>query len=196
MPNAKKTAKKRASKLAKKTAKKAVAHAAAKPATKATKKATKPRPTKPVAASSAKPSKIASKRKGEPTPSASPDKGRPVMANKPTSIDDYLRHVDPATRKLLQALRETIVSLVPEAEECISYAMPAFRWQGKVIGGFAATRDGGSYYPFSGSTLDTLGDALAGYSRTKSGLHFTSDKPLPRTLVKTLLDARMAEVEG
>lgn len=116
------------------------------------------------------------------------------MANKPTSIDDYLRHVDPETRRLLQALRQTILSLVPEAEECISYSMPAFRWKGKVIGGFAATRDGGSYYPFSGTTLDTLGDALAGYSRTKSGLHFTSDKPLPRALVKTLLDARMAEV--
>lgn len=117
------------------------------------------------------------------------------MANKPTSIDEYLSHVDPETKALLQSLRKTIRSLVPDAEECISYSMPAFRWQGKVIGGFAATREGGSYYPFSGTTLDTLGDALNGYSRTKSGLHFTSKKPLSRALVTKLLDARKAELD-
>ncbi len=116
------------------------------------------------------------------------------MANKPTSIDEYLSHVDGETKLLLQTLRQTILELVPDAEECISYSMPAFRWQGKVIGGFAATREGASYYPFSGTTLATLGAALAGYSQTKSAVHFTQAKPLPRALVSALLEARKAEL--
>lgn len=180
------TTKKTAAKPAAKSAKKAVKKTARKGG-EATQKVT-------AKASAAQPSKLATKRKGEPSPSTAPDKGRPVMANKPTSIDDYLAHVDPETRQLLEGLRQIILSLVPEAEQCISYSMPAFRWKGKVIAGFAATRDGGSYYPFSGTTLDTLGDQLAGYSRTKSGLHFTREKLLPKPLVKVLLDARMAEV--
>jgi uncharacterized protein YdhG (YjbR/CyaY superfamily) len=172
MPNAKKAAKKAAKKVTKKAAKKAVKKATAKPVAKTTTKASK----KAVA-------KVATK-------------GRPSMAMKPTTIDDYLSHVDAKTKPLLQELRKIIRELVPEAEECISYSMPAFRWQGKVIGGFAATREGASYYPFSGTTLDTVAEALSGYSRTKSGLHFTSDKRLPRALVKTLLEARMAEVRS
>lgn len=127
-------------------------------------------------------------------PSEAPVKGRPSMATKPTTIDEYLDHVDGETKTLLEELRQMIRQLVPDAEECISYSMPAFRWQGKVIGGFAATRAGGSYYPFSGTTLDTLGDALAGYGRTKSGLHFTHENPLPRALVRRLLDARKVEI--
>ena len=118
------------------------------------------------------------------------------MKIKATTIDEYLNGVNTDQRAALDRLRRIISSAVPDAEECISYSMPAFRWNGKVIGGFAATREGGSYYPFSGTTLDTLGEALAGYSRTKSGLHFTRESPLPRALVEKLLDARMAEVRG
>jgi uncharacterized protein YdhG (YjbR/CyaY superfamily) len=181
MPQAKKAANK-TTKNATKVAKKVTTKVAKKVTTKVAKKVT---------------TKVATQAAKKTSPKAAePTKGRPSMANKPASIDDYLSHVDPATRKLLQALRQTILKLVPQAEECISYSMPAFRWQGKVIGGFAATREGGSYYPFSGTTLDTLGEALNGYSRTKSGLHFTSDKPLPRALVSKLLEARKAELDG
>jgi uncharacterized protein YdhG (YjbR/CyaY superfamily) len=184
MPNAKKAAKKVAKISAKKAAKQVPAKAVAKTSAKKMTKRAAAVETKSPKASAAK--SVASK---------TATKGRPSMATKPTTIDDYLSHVDAETKQLLQALRQTIRKLVPDAEECISYSMPAFRWNGKVIGGFAATREGGSFYPFSGTTLDTLGDAaLAGYGRTKSGLHFTSAKPLPLALVRKLLQARMAEV--
>jgi len=114
---------------------------------------------------------------------------------KATSIDDYLASVPDAQREALEKLRQQIRSLVPDCEECISYSMPAFRWHGEVIAGFAATKAGCSYYPFSGTTLATLSDALAPYSRTKSAVHFDAKKGLPTALLKKLIAARKLEIE-
>ncbi len=109
------------------------------------------------------------------------------------AIDDYLAGVNPKSRALLQNLRKTIHAIVPEVAECISYGMPAFRYQGRVIAGFQATSNGCSYYPFSGTTLKTLAGLIEGYSKTKSALHFGPDKPLPASLIRKLLKSRIAE---
>ena len=103
------------------------------------------------------------------------------------------KHMEIGSRALLQKLRETIRSVVPEVEECISYRLPAFRYRGNIIAGFSATSVGCSYYPFSGTTLKTLADAVEGYGKTKSALHFGPDEPLPVALVRQLLQARIAE---
>lgn len=131
-----------------------------------------------------------------PQPRVSPKKASPESraAAKPTNIDEYLAQVDGETRELLQQLRRTIHQLVPEVSECISYSMPAFRYHGKVIAGFLATKRGASYFPFSRTTLDTKSNLLKGYSRTKSALHFSKQHPLPQKLVDVLLRARIAEV--
>jgi uncharacterized protein YdhG (YjbR/CyaY superfamily) len=109
------------------------------------------------------------------------------------AVDDYLSKVSPASRALLEKLRKTIHAAVPEVEECISYRMPAFRFEGRIIAGFAATSSGCSYYPFSGTTLQTLAADVEGYDRTKSALHFGPRTPLPAALVRKLLAARIAE---
>jgi uncharacterized protein YdhG (YjbR/CyaY superfamily) len=110
------------------------------------------------------------------------------------AIDDYLAKVSPRIRALLRDLRDTIHAIVPEVEECISYRMPAFRYDGRIIGGFAATSSGCSYYPFSGTTLKTLANHVQGYGQTKGALHF--DTRLPALLVRKLLTARIAEGRG
>jgi uncharacterized protein YdhG (YjbR/CyaY superfamily) len=115
------------------------------------------------------------------------------MGKKPKTIDDYLASVKPDRRAALQKLRRTIHSVVPDAEECISYSMPAFRYNGHVIAGFLATAKGCSYFPFSGTTLSTLSADLVAYSRTKSALHFDPERPLPVGLVRKLIKARIAE---
>ena len=109
------------------------------------------------------------------------------------AIDEYLAKANASIRALLEKLRKTIHALVPEVEECISYRLPAFRYQGRIIAGFQATSTGCSYYPFSGTTLKTLASDIVGYSQTKSALHFGPDKPLPASLVRKLLKARIAE---
>ncbi len=122
-----------------------------------------------------------------------PPRARRAVAGRAVTIDGYLAVVPGERRATLEALRATIRSLVPDAEECISYGMPAFRLDGEVVGGFAATAAGCSYYPFSGRTLDALRSDVAGYSRTKSALHFGAGQPLPVSLVRKLLRARIAE---
>ncbi len=109
------------------------------------------------------------------------------------TIDDYLATVTGTKRAALDALRKTIRAIVPRAEECISYRMPAFRLDGRVIAGFQATAKGCSYYPFSGRTLRTLAEDLEGYGKTKSALHFRPEEPLPTALVRRLIEARLAE---
>ena len=99
----------------------------------------------------------------------------------------------PDRRAALEALRGTIHRIVPRAEECISYGMPAFRVDGEVVAGFLATSRGCSYYPFSGATLATLAADVAPYGRTRGALHFGPERPLPAALVRKLLRARLAE---
>jgi uncharacterized protein YdhG (YjbR/CyaY superfamily) len=122
--------------------------------------------------------------------------GAKDLSDKLSPMDAYLRQVDPPMRAALEKLRMSIRSLAPDAEECISYAMPAFRIPGGVLGGFQVTSRGASYYPFSGTTLTTLKHDIQGYSHTKSALHFTLDRPLPKVLLRKLLAARRAEIEG
>lgn len=109
-------------------------------------------------------------------------------------IDAYLGGVDEPKRGILQALRGMILELAPDAEEGISYGVPAFRVHGKVVAGFAAFKSHLSYLPFSGSVLGQFEDDLRGYQMTKSSLHFPTDRPLPKALVKKLIRARLDEI--
>ena len=111
-------------------------------------------------------------------------------------IDQYLGTLDEPKRATLAQLRDTIAAIVPDAEQCISYGMPAFKLRGKTIAGFAAFKSHLSYLPHSGSVIAQLTKETEGYTKTKGSLHFPVDKPLPKKLVKKLLDARMAEAFG
>jgi uncharacterized protein YdhG (YjbR/CyaY superfamily) len=110
-------------------------------------------------------------------------------------VDRYLRGVEEPKRSTLEAVRRTILEIVPDAEETISYKVPAFRLDGAIIAGFAAFRDHLSYLPFSGSVLAQCAEALTGYGLTKSALHFPTDQPLPKPIVEKLITARRAEVQ-
>jgi uncharacterized protein YdhG (YjbR/CyaY superfamily) len=109
-------------------------------------------------------------------------------------VDEYLRALEEPKRSTLETLRRTILEIVPEAEQVISYRVPAFRVRGKTVAGFAAFKTHLSYLPFSGSVLSLLADHLEDYEMTKSALHFPIDRPLPEPLVRRLIAARLAEV--
>jgi uncharacterized protein YdhG (YjbR/CyaY superfamily) len=115
----------------------------------------------------------------------------PVSA---AEVDEYLRRVGEPKHTTLHTLRSTILEIVPEAEQVISYGVPAFRVRGNTVAGFAAFKTHLSYLPFSGSVLPTLADQLEGYAMTKSSLHFPIDRPLPKALVSKLIATRLAEV--
>ena len=107
-----------------------------------------------------------------------------------SEVDNYLASLEEPKRGTLEALRRTILDIIPEAEECISYGVPAFRLQGKVIAGFAAFKNHLSYLPHSGSVFTELGDAISQYSTTAGALRFPVDRPLPKALVKKLIAIR------
>jgi uncharacterized protein YdhG (YjbR/CyaY superfamily) len=112
----------------------------------------------------------------------------------PNEIDRYLAELDEPQRSTLEALRKSIMEVVPAAEQCIAYGMPAFKVQGKTVAGFAAFKNHLSYLPHSGSVLATLPDDVAPYETSKGSLKFTINKPLPKRLVKKLIDTRMQEL--
>jgi uncharacterized protein YdhG (YjbR/CyaY superfamily) len=116
------------------------------------------------------------------------------MAVSAEEVDEYLRSLDEPKRSTLEALRRTILEIVPDAEQVISYRVPAFRVDGKTVAGFAAFKDHLSYLPFSGSGLAPLADEHEGYTMTKSSLHFPVDRPLPKALVKRLIAVRRKEI--
>ena len=109
-------------------------------------------------------------------------------------IDAYLEGLDEPKRSTLQQLRQMVLEIVPDAEQCISYGLPAFRVHGEVVAGFAAFKNHLSYLPHSGSVLPELGDDVAGYGGTKGSLHFPIDRPLPRPLVEKLIAIRLRQI--
>jgi uncharacterized protein YdhG (YjbR/CyaY superfamily) len=105
-----------------------------------------------------------------------------IAERKPSTIDDYLKSVREDRRRALEDLRAKIRSIVPDAEECIGYRIPAFRLNGVVVAGFCATAKGCSYFPFSGSTLKTLVRDIGRYDQTKGDpVRFDHVPTLPAT---------------
>jgi uncharacterized protein YdhG (YjbR/CyaY superfamily) len=112
---------------------------------------------------------------------------------KPKTIDEYLASVDADHRGALQKLRETIHSVAPRAEECISYGIPAFRLNGRSLVFFGAWANHCAFYPGSSATLKKFRNELSDFQTSKGTLRFSPDKPMPVALVKKLLKARIAE---
>ncbi len=109
-------------------------------------------------------------------------------------VDDYLASVEDPKRSTLEAVRRSILRVVPDAEECISYGVPGFTLSGATVAGFAAFKDHLSYLPHSGWVLSQLTDELTGYRTTKGALHFAVDEPLPDGVVRLLVETRLREL--
>ena len=108
-------------------------------------------------------------------------------------IDQYLDALEEPKRTTLARLRHTILDVLPEAEQGISYGLPAFKIRGKTIAGFAAFKNHLSYLPHSGSVFPQLKDELKGYSTSTGALRFGIDQPLPAPLVEKLIAVRLKQ---
>lgn len=122
----------------------------------------------------------------------------PTSEKKPGTVADveaYLAKVPEPARSTLQKVRATIRSVVPsETTEALSYGMPAFRYKGALVA-YAAFKDHCSFFPMQASLIDSMKDELKSYRTAKGTLQFPLDKPLPSTLVKKMVKARIAENE-
>jgi uncharacterized protein YdhG (YjbR/CyaY superfamily) len=114
------------------------------------------------------------------------------MAAKPQTIDEYLAPLSLEKRAALDKLRKAIKSAAPKAVECISYQIPAFRLDGKLLVAFGASAKHCAFYA-GALPVRVHKAALDAYDTTKGTIRFPAESPLPATLVRKLVKTRIAE---
>lgn len=111
-------------------------------------------------------------------------------------FDEYLADLDEDQRAALEAIVAHVADVVPDAEEGTSYGMPAFRYAGKPLLGFAAHKDHLGLYPFSPEVLERVAVYLEGFGRSKGSIRFTAQQPIPPEVLTALVQGRIAEIDG
>lgn len=112
-----------------------------------------------------------------------------------TSVASYLAKVPAPQRAALQALRRQIRAAAPDAEEVISYQIPAYK-QGGLLVGFSAASTHLTFQVMSPALLKDLADDLKGYKLGRGSIQFTPERPLPARLVTRLVKRRLQENEA
>jgi len=115
---------------------------------------------------------------------------------KAKTIDEYLAALGEDKRAALESLRQIIRATAPKAEECLSYQLPAFCLDGRMLVAFGATANHCAFYPMSPFTVAAHKDDLKDYDTSKGTIRFPPDHPLPAALVRKLVKARIAENAG
>jgi len=115
------------------------------------------------------------------------------VKSKPSTIDEYLAGVDVDQRVALEKLRKTIRAVASGVEKCISYGIPAFRLNGRLLVFFGAWANHCAFYPGSSKILEKFRNHLKGFQISKGTIRFSPDNPLTASLVKKLVKARIAE---
>jgi uncharacterized protein YdhG (YjbR/CyaY superfamily) len=115
---------------------------------------------------------------------------RTMKVNTPRDVEDYLARVPPIQRRALEQLRRTIKSVVPDAVEVISYQIPTFKLNRRMLVSYAAFNEHCSFFPGAGP-VDVHEDELKSFATSKGTVRFTPEKPLPAALVKKLVKTRI-----
>jgi uncharacterized protein YdhG (YjbR/CyaY superfamily) len=120
-------------------------------------------------------------------------KGEAAKNTSPKSVEEYLSRVPEPARSTLHRVRAAIRSVVPpETTEAIGYGIPMFRYKGGLVA-YAAFLNHCSFFPMNASLISVFKKNLKGYETSKGTIRFPVDKPLPATLIKKLVRARMAD---
>jgi uncharacterized protein YdhG (YjbR/CyaY superfamily) len=108
------------------------------------------------------------------------------------TMDEYIDLQENELKSALIEIRTFIKSIIPEAEECISYQIPSFKYRGMFVG-FGSRKNGISFYFMNANLFTIFKEELSGYKGTKSALHLEIDKPLPTQLLEELIKYRINE---
>jgi len=109
------------------------------------------------------------------------------MVTSDPNVQAYLDRLPADQRDLLEHVRSVIAQEVPDAEQAISYGMPAFKRGGTFFLSYAGWKRHCSIYPLTDEFLAEHEAELEGYGRTKGSLHFTAERPLPDALLRALV---------
>lgn len=111
-------------------------------------------------------------------------------------IDAYLAGLPPDQRDALQSLRKTIAAAASEAEEGLSYGVPAFRYKGRPLVSYVAAKAHLSFFPMSPKVVDDHRAELTDFDLAKGTIRFGPDQPIPADLVQRIVRARIAETDA
>jgi len=114
------------------------------------------------------------------------------MSVQARTIDEYLEPLGREQRAALEKLRRAVKAAVPEAEEYISYQIPTFKLDGRMLVSFGAWENHCAFYP-GAFPIETHKDDLEAYDTSKGTIRFQADRPLPAALVRKLVKTRIAE---
>jgi uncharacterized protein YdhG (YjbR/CyaY superfamily) len=118
-----------------------------------------------------------------------------VKGSSSSEVEDYLADVSPEARATLEKLRQTIKAVVPSAVEVISYQIPTFKLNGRMLVSYAAFKNHCSFFP-GAAPIKAHEDELKSYQTSKGTIRFATSKPLPPALVKKLVRTRIKENEA
>jgi uncharacterized protein YdhG (YjbR/CyaY superfamily) len=114
---------------------------------------------------------------------------------KPESVTDYIASQPPAARRALRRVRSSIRKALPDAEEVISYQIPAYKLQGRIVVYFAGWREHYSIYPATSELVAAMGKALDGYEMSNKGtIRFPLSEPVPVALIARIAKFRAKQV--
>ena len=109
------------------------------------------------------------------------------------SVDEYIATQPEGVRPILQRVRGAIRKALPEAEEGISYQIPAYKLDGGAVLYFAGWKEHFSLYPVTGTLVDAFADELAGYQLSKGTVRFPLARPVPVRLIERIARFRAEE---
>lgn len=118
------------------------------------------------------------------------------MTTPTEQIDRILGEATPDQRSALQALREIIAAAAPEAEETISYSMPAFRYRGRALVSYSAFKKHCSLFPMSAELIERNPAKVGAFATAKGTLQFTPSNPIPADVVTWLVRERMSQIDA
>lgn len=116
--------------------------------------------------------------------------------NSSRPVPAYIASLPSEARAALRKLRQEIRAAIPEAEEVISYGVPAYKAEGRLVLGFGAARDHCSIYVMSPAVMRRFAGRLKRYEVSKGAIRFSPEKPFPVTLLRALVKARLSENAG
>src|SRR5262245_57846719 len=111
-------------------------------------------------------------------------------------VEDYLASLAPDEREAFERVCGVVRRVVPDVEEGRSYAMPAFKYEGRPLLGITAAKAHLSVFPFSSAAVDAVRDSLVGFSLSKGTIPFHPEQPIPKDVLERLLRHRMAEIDA
>lgn len=116
--------------------------------------------------------------------------------DKPASVEAYLAALPEDVRATLEKVRRSVKAAAPTATEKIGYGMPGFSYEGKYLVYYAGFKNHCSFFPASTGVMEEFEEELATYEVSKGTIRFPIGKPLPATLIKKLVKARIREIDA